>query len=177
MSSRTSASMAASLCWSTMAATGDWPSTTGADSRTAGIPNSMAANAVTHAICCFMALSLQSGFHAHPTIGRGGKEVFPLTTYPFELGDVGVVRHAARADDIEERLAVQPRRFRGRRLPWTVDGDDVLDQHIAPGAVERDADVRTGVAILGLRHVGRAVDIEERRHFARRDQSHRILIE
>ena len=66
----------------------------------------------------------------------------------------------------------------GRR--WdarTVDGDDVLDEHVAARAVERDASTGSRIRLPPAGDVHRVVDVEERRDLTRGNQSHRVLIE
>ena len=56
--------------------------------------------------------------------------------------------------------------------------DDVLDQHVAAGAVEGHADL--GRRVLGFCDVDMLVgilDVEERRHLRHADEAHRVLIE
>ena len=93
------------------------------------------------------------------------------------LATCAAVDAASAADDVEERLAVDARRLRRGRHARAVNRDDVVDQHVAARAVEGHAGLRRGVLRLLLRHVDRALHVEEGRNLRRRHQAHRVLIE
>ena len=58
-----------------------------------------------------------------------------------------------------------------------MDGDDVLDEHVAARAIESHTNLGTILGIPVGRDVDRILHIEERWHLTRRHQTHGVLIE
>src|SRR5262245_2836893 len=125
--------MASSRSRSTVAGDLDWgacsPPSRAPQVRTSADSATKAANR------CFMSLLGQACIGAHAAVCRLEKEIFPLPADSIELCDLPVVHRPAGGHDVNECLAVDTWRFGRGWHPRTVDCDDVVNQHVTPGAV------------------------------------------